>query len=91
MTCEILEKLSDKEIFHTVEYTQEFNDLTDDQKENLSYGQDVQYIKDPVKEENFQTEIRTEKGNHFKICDDPNCKRLLNLWKSHEALREFVQ
>jgi len=91
MPCEILEKLSDKEIFHTVEYTQEFNDLTDDQKENISYGEEKKYLVDPEKEKNFHTEIATEKGNHFKICDDPNCKRLLNLWKTEESLKEFVQ
>lgn len=91
MTCDILEKLSDKEIFHERKMTAEFESMPESLIEKMTPQEEEQYVLNPKKEEEFEIEIRTEKGNHFKICEDENCQRLKTVWSEHPKLKEFVK
>ncbi len=91
MTCQELEELSDREVFHEIEYTDAFEDMPESLQEKMSNDEIQQYIVDPQKEADFTNQLRIDKGNHFKVCSDENCKRLRSVWAQNETLKEFVK
>lgn len=91
MTCPELDRLDNMEINHETEYTEAFYDLSDEEKDSLTYEQEQAYIQDKDAEDRHTDKIRTLKGQHFLTCSDENCQRIKGVWANHPELADYVK
>lgn len=89
--CTEFESLINEELDHKIQYTDEWNRMTDDERDAVSYDEEEQYFADPKAEEDYENEMRTKKGNHLKTCDNVYCRDIYKIWLEHENLKQFVE
>ena len=88
--CNIADALSMEGINHEPKYIDEYYEMDDDELERMSRGKEQSMLADPAGEEQWQEDLRTRQGDHFKNCDDPDCVRLCNNWRGESTLSKYV-
>jgi len=88
--CIIANKLGDENLYHKVEYKDEYYELSDDKVDRLTYEEERSFIKNPIEEDKWEENFRIRMGEHIKNCSNDHCKEVLEAWKNEESLRRFV-
>ena len=90
MGCSILEGFAQEEFNHKPKYNSDYGDMSNSEREHMSYNEEQSMLEDPAGEERWQDDLRTRRGDHLKRCDDPNCVRICNNWREHSKLSKYV-
>ena len=90
MVCSVAYKIQGEELNHKPEYKSGYYDLSEDEQERLSYNQEQSWIANPAAEDKFEDEHNTKFGNHLSKCNDSDCQRVRDNWKTHTKLSKYI-
>lgn len=88
MACKLLDKIALEE--PTPEYNDEFNEMDENEQDNVSYQESLNYIVDLEGYQKKQDEHHKKMGEHLKSCQDPECQEVRKNWQEEKDLAKYV-
>lgn len=87
--CPEMEKMVGEEPFP--EYNDEFNEMTEREKESIGYDESQDYLVDKDGYDKLQEKHHQRLANHMVNCNHKDCQNTLSNWKNDKELNKYIQ
>jgi len=74
--CDEYQKRLDARVFHSPEFTDEFEDLPEEERERLTDGEIRKYMVNPEAEDRLEAEWNAWQSEHLRCCTTKACHEL---------------